>query len=207
MTLKPEIFFFRHLALKVRTALVCCIFFSLLAAGTVDAQTWQQFETKYLVINYRSQEDLRQFDRQLKFNGGGKSGFSGFFSGLSRSSDSGHSFEKQLAEKVDSLFEKVQLILDMRKPVKVNVQLYPDQKSLHEAYYRIYGKQGQLRAWYVYEFNTIYLNVQDLFDGMLAHECAHAIVDHFFDARPPRATAEILARYVDDHLNKEAKTY
>ncbi|MEH0019750.1 MAG: hypothetical protein V6Z89_08855 [Desulfobacter sp.] len=42
---------------------------------------------------------------------------------------------------------------------------------------------------------------------MLAHEIAHAVVDHYLDVRPPRATAEILARYVDAHLNEEAKVY
>jgi len=58
-----------------------------------------------------------------------------------------------------------------------------------------------------FEFNTIYLNVQDLFSEMLAHELAHAIVDNHLSVRPPRATAEILARYVGKHLNKKAKVY
>lgn len=170
--------------------------------GTVHAQTWQVLETKYLRINYRNLEDLRQFDRQIKFSEGSKSVFSGFFSSSSSKSASGKTFEQQLAGKVDSLFEKVQTILDMRKPIKVNVQLYPDQVSLQEAYHAIYGRHRELMAWYIFEFNTIYLNVKDLFDGMFAHECAHAIVDNYFDTRPPRATAEILARYVDTHLKK-----
>ena len=37
--------------------------------------------------------------------------------------------------------------------------------------------------------------------GMLAHEMAHAIIDDFLQVRPPMASAEILARYVDAHLN------
>jgi hypothetical protein len=108
---------------------------------------------------------------------------------------------------LNKLVEKVQLILDMQKPITIKVQLYANKEALHDAYYKIYRKKRQLRAWYIFEYNTIYLNVEDLSDGMLAHECAHAIVDHFFDARPPRATAEILARYVDAHLFKTAKTY
>ncbi|MFU8768937.1 MAG: hypothetical protein ACNA7H_04310 [Desulfotignum sp.] len=174
----------------------------ILGVGTVYAQTWQVLETKYLRINYRNLEDLRQFDRQIKYRGDRRSGFSRFFSGTSRSSGSGGSFELQLADKVDSLFEKVQTILDMRKPIKVNVQLYRDQASIEEAYYMIFGNRRQLPAWYIFEFNTIYLNVQELFDGMFAHECAHAVVDNYFDVRPPRAAAEILARYVDINLNK-----
>jgi len=42
---------------------------------------------------------------------------------------------------------------------------------------------------------------------MLAHEIAHAIIDNYLSVRPPRATAEILARYVGKHLNKKAKVY
>jgi hypothetical protein len=37
-------------------------------------------------------------------------------------------------------------------------------------------------------------------EGILAHEMAHAIIDQFLTVRPPSATAEILARYVDGHL-------
>jgi len=42
---------------------------------------------------------------------------------------------------------------------------------------------------------------------MLAHEIAHAIVDNYLSVRPPRATAEILARYVGKHLNKRVKVH
>ena len=59
----------------------------------------------------------------------------------------------------------------------------------------------------MYEYNTVYLNVQDVHEGMLAHELAHAIIDNFMAVRPPRATAEILATYVDKHLFEEVKTY
>jgi hypothetical protein len=175
--------------------------------GPVSAENWQTLKTKYLELRYQDPGDLKQFDRQIRFSEVKTSGVSGFFTGSSKSSGSLTSFEQRLADKLDQLFEKVQLILDMRKPITVKVQLYPDQAALHEAYFKIYKKKRQLRAWYIFEYNTIYLNVQDLSDGMLAHECAHAIVDHYFDARPPRATGEILARYVDAHLFKEAKTY
>ena len=71
----------------------------------------------------------------------------------------------------------------------------------------IYKKKREYRAWYIFEYNTIYLNVQDLHSEMFAHEMAHAIIDNYLAVRPPRATAEILARYVGKHLNKKAKVY
>lgn len=173
-------------------------------AGTAGAEVWYTYSTKYLKLKYLSEEDLKKFNRQIDFDTGG-SKFSGFFSSSKESSAKG--FKKQLTEKLNALIEKVQLILDMRKPVKVNINIYPDKDALHDAYYKIYKKKTDLRAWYIFEHNTIYVNVNDLYSGMLAHECAHAIVDNYMDVRPPRATAEILARYVDSHLNKKAKVY
>jgi hypothetical protein len=89
----------------------------------------------------------------------------------------------------------------MRKVMdKININIYPDQKKLHAAYYDMFQETCQLRAWYLYEKNTIYINAGDMNEGILAHEMAHAIIDHFLSVRPPAATAEILARYVDAHL-------
>jgi hypothetical protein len=44
------------------------------------------------------------------------------------------------------------------------------------------------------------VNADDLTEGILAHEMAHSIIDHFLVIRPPKAATEILARYVDRHL-------
>jgi hypothetical protein len=34
----------------------------------------------------------------------------------------------------------------------------------------------------------------------LAHELAHAIIDHYLIVQPPKSTAEILARYTEEHV-------
>jgi hypothetical protein len=163
---------------------------------------WYSLRTKYLVLRYQSTDDLKAFDKKIEF-AADSSSFSGFLSGNS----SNKNFRTKMASRLDALVEKVQLILDMRKPIKINVKIFPDKSSLHQEYFNIYKKRGKLCAWYIYENNTIYVSVDDVFAGMFAHECAHAIIDHFLAARPPRATAEILARYVDSHLNKKAKVY
>jgi len=171
--------------------------------GQAFAGQWKIIQTKHLNISYKDVNDLKKFYKEIDFSNSSE----GFFS-FSSSSGNESGFEEKLASKMDALFEKVQLILDMRKPMKkVRLNLYPDKSSLNEAYFNIYKKKKELRAWYIYEYNTIFINVQDVFAGMLAHEMAHAIVDHYLTVKPPRATAEILARYVDTHLNEEPKTY
>jgi len=171
--------------------------------GSAVAGQWSTLKTKYLTVMYENEKDLKTFNQNIDFSSGSDS-FSSFFSA---NKSSGTGIEKELTTKLDALIEKVQLILDMRKPIQIIVRIYPDKTALHGAYFNIYKKKKELRAWYIFEYNTIYVNAQDLTAGMLAHESAHAIVDHFLAARPPRATAEILARYVDSHLNKEAKVY
>ncbi len=168
--------------------------------GSVNGETseiihWQTIETKHTIIRYQSQKDLNKFNAKIKYRMGG-SGLMGLFSS-SGSAD----LRTTVSKKVDALFEKAQQILDMRKKMKkMYLNVYHDKKQLHEAYQGIYMRPCRIRAWYEYKLNTVYINIDDMHEGMLAHEMAHGIIDHYLLVRPPSATAEILARYVDKHL-------
>jgi hypothetical protein len=164
--------------------------------GTTSGDiAWRNIETKYTMIHYQSFEDLERFNDKVDY-AQDRWGLKRLFS----SSGSDNLIDK-LNKKVDVLFERVQEILDMRKEMKkVTIKIYHDRRQLHDAYSRIYKKPCRFRAWYIYEYNTIYINVDDLNEGMLAHEMAHSIIDHYLSVRPPSATAEILARYVHSHL-------
>ncbi|BCL61177.1 hypothetical protein DGMP_18700 [Desulfomarina profundi] len=157
--------------------------------------------TKHTSLVFNSREDMVLFNNAIDYEP--NTSLSDFFSS-SNSLDQ----EKELIRKVDLLFEKVQAILDMRKRMrKVRVRLFSNSDQLKRAYRKIFGKKCHIRGWYVYDFNTVFLNVRDVHEGMLAHELGHAIIDHYLTVRPPRATAEILAKYVDKHLFDEVKTY
>ena len=174
----------------------------LVCHGQCDAGTGKyKVITKHTVLIFNSREDMIVFNKAIDYET--SISLSSFFS-------SSNSFdrEKELIRKVDLLFEKVQAILDMRKGMKkVRVRLYSNADQLKKAYRKIFGRTCHIRGWYVYDFNTVFLNVRDVHEGMLAHELGHAIIDHFLTVRPPRATAEILAKYVDKHLFDEVKTY
>jgi len=165
--------------------------------------TTQRLETKYTIIHYQSLKDLKKFNHKVDYSPG-EWGLKQLFS----RSRSEKEMRDKLKNKVDALFERAQEILDMRKKMeKVTIKIYPNTKQLHAVYARIYKISSQAykvsrppRAWYIYEYNTIYINVGDLHEGMLAHEMAHFIIDNYLTVRPPGAAAEILARYVDSHL-------
>jgi hypothetical protein len=156
---------------------------------------WQRIETKHTIIQYQTLEDLKDFDSNIDYSPEGFS-FGNLFSAGDSDNPAG-----SLTKKLDSLYERVQQILDMRGILKkVRINIYPNRTSLHEAYLSITGQECRVRAWYMFEVNTIYINKDDVDEGIIAHEMAHSIIDHYFSVRPPSATAEILATYVDLHL-------
>jgi hypothetical protein len=93
------------------------------------------------------------------------------------------------------------------KTEKVIIKIFSNKKQLQAAYRKLnkeaiqnYQTSISIRAFYIQKNDTIYLNIDDLHEGMLAHEMAHALIGRYFLVRPPRSTAEILAQYVDKHL-------
>lgn len=156
---------------------------------------WQVLESRHTRIRYRSLDDLRKFDRSVDYAPGawGLKGLFGFTGSENLPAD--------LPKKMDALFERVQQILDMRKRMKrVSIHVHGNKAQLHAAFRERFNAPCPVRAWYAHEQNTIHLNAKDVHEGIVAHEMAHAIIDHYLLVRPPRATAEILARYVDAHL-------
>ena len=175
-------------------------FFFLWAVGIVFAESstnssWQILDTKYTAIHYHSLKDLNRFNSNIDFSISSM-GIKWLFKKKSI-----NDIENEIRLKVDALYERVQEILDMRKSMgKVTIFVSHDKKELHSLYQIIFKRPCQLRAWYVYELNSVYVNADDIHEGIIAHEIAHSIVDHYLLIRPPKATAEILARYVDGHL-------
>lgn len=180
-----------------------CLLFSSnsLVMGETSSLTFQLIlETKYTILHYRSLEDLEDFDDEIDYSE------EGVFSSLFSSSDV-NDLQKKVKNKVDTLFRRVQEILDMRKIMKkVTIKIHHNREEIKRAHAGIYGTYRRSstkrvpRAWFRYKNNTIYVDLDDLHEGMLAHEMAHSIIDNYLIIRPPRATAEILARYVDTHL-------
>lgn len=179
---------------------------SVVKGETSIGKPWKSLETGHIIIHYQSMEDLRDFMRKIT---SGEWVLTNLFSPF----NSNKMIERG-KKRMDALFKKVQKILGMHKKMKKPiVKIYSNKKQFHASYSSNYGKSYRCyddhcstqssapRAWYIYEYNTIYINVDDVHEGMMAHEMAHAIIDQFLLVRPPKATAEILARYVESHLH------
>ena len=192
--------------------MISCWFFALsvndqVLADMLAVNTWERLDTKYATIEYQNPEDLKVFGKKINYLPQ-----SWFLGSLSDHSGS-HKLSNEIGIKVDGLFERVQKILQMKKIMrKVVVKIYTDKNQLKNAYAGIAGSSVRCyedhcvkefsspRAWYIFESNTIFINVDDFHQGVLAHEMAHAVIDHFLGRRPPRDAAETLAQHVEKNL-------
>ena len=152
---------------------------------------WQTASGQNTVILYQDAGDLVDFNSKIKYP-------------VQPAEQSAISKPpaRAAAEKVDLLFERAKNLLGMHGFVnQIKIRLYKDKGQLEKAYYDIYKAKANVRAWYTHKKLTIYIQLEDLHEGMLAHELAHAVIDHYLMVPPPVETAEILARYVDSQLH------
>ena len=109
--------------------------------------------------------------------------------------------ERKLAAKCDTLFERAEEILDMFPPgIHTTVRVVKDRSEIEGIHASRYGFETGAIAFYDFEANTIFVALKDLSEGVMAHEIAHCIIDHYFRIRPPRKVEELLAMHVDEHL-------
>lgn len=103
--------------------------------------------------------------------------------------------------RVDEIMGKVQATLDMYPSAfRISILLYPDYQTV-EKIFRQFTMTGNVPlAFYSNKTKTIYVNVDSVTVGVLAHEMAHAVINFYFEVPPPAKMQEILAQYVDLHI-------
>ena len=108
---------------------------------------------------------------------------------------------------MDNIVERVSKLLDMYPyDVHFTINLYHANKDIEMAFRELGGLralEGVPIAFYSHKRKTIYVSIDKLTPGVLAHEIAHAIINVYFETPPPERMQEILAQYVDKHLWEE----
>ncbi len=154
-------------------------------------------QTHHLTIYYQNPHQLTELGHELRPSALTQTLNTIF---LGSSGDPGGT----LGSFLDQLLKRVQLILAMPLPrLHINIRLYPTQRQLTAAGEHVTGIDIGAPAFYVRDTNTIYLQLQDLRIGILAHEMGHAVLDHYFAIQPPDRVAELLCQYVDKQVSSE----
>jgi len=148
----------------------------------------RELETAYSTISYHSEADLLGFGRTI-----GK-GQAALIRDNARAAQTAR-------EEVDRLVYRVKTLLDMHPPLfRFNIIVLSNYGEIEGAYASL-GLSGPAPiAFYRQKSQTIYVSVDKLTPGVLAHEIAHAVINAFFSTPPPAQMQEILAQYVDRHL-------
>ncbi|WP_457552232.1 hypothetical protein [Desulfobacula sp.] len=192
-----------HTEIKILKAisLICLIItvtFSNAGADKSNLENWQQINTENATLCFQSLDDLQLFNTRINYDLN--------YNKNERTIDqrANSNLSDNISQKIDSLFERSQELLEMKGFTnKIIVKIFHDRQQLNHAFYELYKKECNVRAWYTHEKLTIYIQLDDLHEGMLAHEFAHAIINHYMIIPLPSKAAEILARYVDTHLKKD----
>lgn len=170
---------------------VILLFCLLLLPGMVYAA---EIKSRYVTVQFTSRELLGEFNESLQ---------------LGRKLNSYAkkrpvvTVEDEVLAKVDTVVEQAETILEMfPDKLHIRIVLLADQDEVSRVFMQKYNKKVNYLAFYSLSEDTIYLSVDDVNLSILAHEIAHAIVDHYFDVRPPYNIHELMAQFVEKRINE-----
>jgi len=186
---------------RVSILILILILVSHLSAGEAQKSLWAEepreewtiVETEFFTVFYPRGIDISRINRRINTR---------FIDMVSLySPPSKRDPEKLLAYKFDLIVKKVQSLLDMYpRGLHINVKIYETPEELPKIYTGILGRLNGLSSFYIHKEKTIYTTVKDISAEVLSHEIAHSIIDHYFVIFPPRKIQELLATYVETHL-------
>lgn len=153
----------------------------------------QEIRTRYATLVYSSQAFLRQFDDQV------------FLSSLPCPPSHGPALTaaEEVGCKLDAIVDRVETILDIfPRGLNFTIVLLPGSKDVQNVYMGKYGRSSDYIAFYSPRDNTVYVSVNDVRIGVMAHELTHVIIDKYFSQAPPAVIQELVARYVDSQIDR-----
>jgi hypothetical protein len=174
----------------------------------LSAQAQQVFQTQSATIYYEDPVSLREMGNRLRFSQAQKFSQSYFYT----QDPVQAALSPGLAAKIDGLLVKVCLILNKwpQKTRRLRIFLLKDGKQVQQRHLVFQPFQnagptwfgyGRLEAFYESRTRTIFLSIEDLHAGILAHELAHFVLCESSAIPPPASVQEDLARYVESSLN------
>lgn len=189
--------------------LLCCLFLGLSVPTLISpAQAQQVFQTRSATIYYEDPASLQEMEHRLRFSQAKK-----FFQSYFYTQDPVQAaLSPMLAAKIDGLLVKVSLILNRwpQKPHGLKIVLLKDGKQVQQRHLALQPFQNGGPSWFGYDrleafyeprTHTIFLSLEDLHAGILAHELAHFVLCESFAVPPPAAVQESWARYVESSLD------
>ena len=113
------------------------------------------------------------------------------------------SMEDRLKARLEIILLRVEDILGMEpKDFHIKVRIFKSRQDMNDSYALMFNDSVNFKSFYIHYFKSAYTNEQDFLDSVMAHELGHAVIDHYFSVAPPTKMAELMATYVDAHLEE-----
>jgi hypothetical protein len=156
-----------------------------------DAQA--AYRSRYVNrLIYNSVEDLREFNDNLSLTRQ--------LSAMVHQKNPA-TIEEEVLAKLDIVIEKVEVVLDMfPNNLAITIRILKDRSTVSGVYLQKYNKRVDYVAYYSLSEDTIYFSARDASIRVVAHEIAHAVIDHFFEVRPPYTMHELMAQFAEKHV-------
>lgn len=184
---------------KVIIAVVVSVVYLSIVPLSVSALPYE-VESKHFTISYQKGVDVLSFAYDIKLEN------SLYFQELGVGDIKANSPKELLSQNVEVLFKEVSDILDMHiYSYKGNIKIFKNKKALKDFFQRKFDRKLKFRSFYSHGNNTIYISADDVKVGMLVHEIAHAIINHFFAVMPPKKVQEVLSGFVEYNIRKKTK--
>jgi len=114
------------------------------------------------------------------------------------------SMEDRLKARIEIILLRVEDILGMTPTdFHVKIRVFKTRRQMNDAYNDMFNDGSNFKSFYMHYFRSVYTNEQDFLDSVMAHELGHAVIDHYFSMPPPSKMAELMATYVDAHLDQD----
>ena len=172
--------------------LFCYISLILFCVGYLQPAFAADAKSRYATLHYDGKKVLREFNDKLIM--GRK------LTAMMRKKNV-DTVEDEVLAKVDLIVEKTQVVLDMfPENIHITLHLLPDADDVADMYEQKYGKRQKNIAYYSLSEKTIYISADDTNLRVIAHEMGHAVVDQYFEVRPPYKIHELMAQFAEKHI-------
>lgn len=189
----------RNIAQDLALALVLALAFALVlarpaCAGAAGQRDWKTLLTTHAIVFHETPEELARLEQALTLD----PALLKTLEPATAQTGPGAA----LARKLDFIVERVQTVLDMRRAMpRVQLRVYDGLLEMAVICPRCRAAHlSNPRSWYVFEQKSIYISLVDVRTGILVHEVAHHVIDHYFQVRPDAASAEILAVFAEKNF-------
>jgi len=152
-----------------------------------------ELKSRYAVISYENPKDLKKFNKELYVGGRLRSKVNRY---------KADTIEEEVIAKINVITEKAMQALDMHpRPLNYSIHILPNTRAVAKAFKEVYNVDVDYIAFFSPRLNRIFYSANNGRLRVTCHEIGHVIVENYFKISPPQRIHEVMAQYVEKHIN------